>query len=328
MQAFSFRRLERVDDALAAIEERDAKLLAGGTNLLDLMKGGIESPATILDISRLPCAGIEATPDGGVRLGALAKMSDVADHPLVRTRYPLLAQALLAGASQQLRNMASVGGNLMQRTRCYYFYDRAFPACNKRDPGTGCAARTGFNRIHAIFGASEQCVATHPSDMAVALNALDATVEVRSIHGERSIALDAFHRLPDGEPERDTNLAANELIVAITLPPSPFAQHTHYLKIRDRASFAFALVSVAAALDLRDGAVLDARIALGGVAHKPWRARGAELALIGRRLAPAAIEAAAEAAIRGAEPLQHNAFKIGLLHQAVAHAVRMAGGCR
>jgi xanthine dehydrogenase YagS FAD-binding subunit len=252
-------------------------------------------------------------------------MTDVADHPLIRRRYPLLAQALLAGASQQLRNMASIAGNLMQRTRCAYFYDRAFGACNKREPGTGCAARTGINRMHAIFGASGQCVATHPSDMAVALNALDAAVDVRSASAERSVPLDQLHRLPGRAPQFDTNLAPNELIVAVALPRSPFARHSHFLKIRDRASFAFALVAVAAALDLRDGMVVDARIALGGVAHKPWRAHGAELALIGHRPAAATIDAAAEAAIRGAEPLQHNAFKVGMLHAAVVHALHAAG---
>jgi len=328
MQAFAYRRADRVEDALAAIGETGVKVLAGGTNLVDLMKSGIENPARIIDINRLPYAAIEPTPDGGVRIGALARNSDAADHPLVRSRYPLLAQALLAGASPQLRNMASVAGNLMQRTRCYYFCDPAFAACNKREPGSGCAARTGFNRIHAIFGASDQCVATHPSDMAVALNALDALIEVRSAEGARTIPLDAFHRLPDAAPERDTNLAPNELIVAITLPRSPFARHSHYLKIRDRASFAFALLAVAAALHLRDGMVLDARLALGGVAHKPWRAHGAELALIGNRLSAATIAAAAEAAIRGAEPLHDNAFKIGMLREAVAHALRAAGACR
>ena len=326
MQAFAFRRVVEVSQALAAITEPGAKFLAGGTNLLDLMKGGIEAPTTIIDISRLPCAAIEADEAGGVHIGAAAKNSDVADHPLIRTGYPLLVQALLAGASPQLRNMASVAGNLMQRTRCHYFYDRAFSACNKRAPGTGCAARAGCNRMHAIFGASASCVATHPSDMAVALAALDASVEVRSARGERRIPIGAFHRLPADAPERDTNLEPDELIAAITLPRSPFRAHARYLKVRDRASYAFALVSVAAALDLEEDIVRDARIALGGVAHKPWRAHGAEHALIGHRLDDAMIEAAARAAIDGAEPLRDNAFKVGMVQRAVERAVRDASG--
>ena len=325
MQAFEYQRAEQVDDALGSIAVPGAKWLAGGTNLLDLMKSGIENPSTLIDISRLPCAAVELTKDDGLRIGAAARNSAVADHPLVRSRYPLLAQALLAGASAQLRNMASIGGNLMQRTRCYYFYDRAFGACNKREPGSGCAARTGFNRIHAIFGASEHCIATHPSDMAVALNALDAVVEVRSARGSRAIPIDAFHRLPGDTPQDDTELQPDELIVAVTLPRSARAQHSYYLKVRDRASFAFALVSVAAALELRDGNVHDARIALGGVAHKPWRARTAEQALMGRRLDDAAIAAAARAAIEHAEPLRDNAFKIGMVQRATAQALRIAG---
>ena len=324
MQAFAFRRVEEVEQALVAIAQPGAKFLAGGTNLLDLMKGGIEAPTMLIDISRLQCAAIEADEAGGVRIGAAAKNSDVAGNPLIRTRYPLLVQALLAGASPQLRNMASVGGNLMQRTRCYYFYDRAFAACNKRAPGTGCAARTGFNRIHAIFGASSSCVATNPSDRAVALTALDAAVAVRSARGERRIPIGAFHRLPSDAPERDTNLDPDELIVAVMLPRSPFCRHARYVKVRDRASYAFGLVSVAAALDIQDGIVRDARIALGGVAHKPWRAYGAEHALIGDRLDDARIRAASHAAVEGAAPLRDNAFKVGTVQRALARAVREA----
>jgi len=226
MQTFTYRRVERIEEALAESVAPGTKFLAGGTNLLDLMKGEVERPDHIVDISRLPLAAVLELPDGGVRLGALAANSDAANHPLVRQRYPLLSQALLAGASPQLRNMASVGGNLMQRTRCYYFYDPAFPACNKRAPGSGCAAREGYNRIHALFGASEQCVAVNPSDMSVALAALDAVVEVRGPAGARRIPIAEFHRLPGTTPERDTSLAPGELITAVDLPPSRFAGHS------------------------------------------------------------------------------------------------------
>jgi xanthine dehydrogenase YagS FAD-binding subunit len=326
VHAFAYQRADRVEEALAAIAKPGAKLLAGGTNLLDLMKGDVESPDRLVDIGKLPLGEIVALPDGGLRIGALVRNSDAANHALVRQRYPVLAQALLAGASPQLRNMASVGGNLMQRTRCHYFYDVAFPACNKRVPGTGCAAREGHNRIHAIFGASTECIATHPSDMAVALAALDAIVEARGPAGTRRIPIAEFHRLPGTTPERDTNLSARELIVAVELPRSPFAAHSHYLKVRDRASYAFALVSVAAALEERDGTVSDARIVLGGVAHKPWRVERAERLLAGRRLDSVAIEAAAAAAIEGARPLRDNAFKVELARRAVAQALRTAGG--
>jgi xanthine dehydrogenase YagS FAD-binding subunit len=325
MQTFSYQRAERIEDAIAAAADPDTRFLAGGTNLLDLMKGGVEEPARLVDISRLPLTKVAVLPDGGLRIGAMVRNSDAADHPLIRKRYPLLSQALLAGASPQLRNMASVGGNLMQRTRCYYFYDTTFPACNKRDPGTGCAAREGFNRIHAIFGASEQCVATHPSDMAVALAALDAVIEVRSADATRRIPIAEFHRLPGDTPQIDTNLASGELITAVELPLSAFAGQSHYLKIRDRASYAFALVSVAAALEREDGLVKDARIVLGGVAHKPWRAEQAEQQIVGRRLDNAAIAAAAQAGVENAQPLKHNAFKVELARRAIAQALQAAG---
>jgi xanthine dehydrogenase YagS FAD-binding subunit len=326
MQTFSFRKAEAVEDAIAAGTAADAKYLAGGTNLLDLMKGDIESPDLVIDINRLPLSQVTELPDGGLRIGALVRNSDAANHPLIRKHYPLLSQAFLAGASPQLRNMASVGGNLMQRTRCYYFYDNAFTACNKRDPGTGCAARKGFNRIHAIFGASEQCVAVHPSDMAVAMAALDAVVEVRNAQGTRRIPIGEFHRLPGTSPELDTNLAPGDLITAVELPPSGFAAHSHYLKVRDRASYAFALVSVAAGIEQTDGIVSKARIVLGGVAHKPWRIEQAERLLVGRRIDEKAIAAAADASVEGAQPLEHNAFKVGLARDAVAEALRIAGG--
>ena len=321
MHSFTYQRSEREDDAIAAIGP-DAKFLAGGTNLVDLMKADVEHPMRVIDINRLPLADIRETQDGGLRIGAMVRNADCANDPLVRSRYPLLTQALLAGASPQLRNMASTGGNLLQRTRCYYFYDTAFAACNKRNPGSGCAAREGYNRNHAILGASPQCVATHPSDMAVALAALDAVVEVRGRHGTRRIPMLDFHRLPESHPERDTNLAPDELIVAVELPRNSLAERSHYLKVRDRASYAFALVSVAAALDMEDGVVRDARIALGGVAHKPWRALEAEQILVGRRVDADSIRRAAEACVAGAKPLEHNAFKVELARRSVARALQ------
>ena len=326
MHAFVYLRASSMDDALALASDPNTKFLAGGTNLLDLMKGGVEQPTRVVDINRLPLDRITELPDGGVRVGALTRNSELANHRLIRERYPLLSQALLAGASPQLRNMASVGGNLLQRTRCGYFTDSAFPACNKRHPGSGCAAREGSNRMHAILGASEQCIAVNPSDMAVALAALDAVVAVRGPHGERRIPMSEFHRLPGTTPQRDTNLAPGELIVAVELPPSRFAAHSHYLKVRDRASYAFALISVAAALDMSDGSVRDARIVLGGVAHKPWRVRAAERALIGGRLEPGAIDTAAHASVDGSRPYRDNAFKVALAQRAVARALRTAGG--
>jgi xanthine dehydrogenase YagS FAD-binding subunit len=327
MQAFSYVRAERVDDVLAALERPGTKLLGGGTNLLDLMKGDVEQPVVLVDITRLPLADIRETPDGGVRIGALARNSETANHPLIRTRYPLLTQAFVAGASQQLRNMATVGGNLLQRTRCGYFYDVAYAECNKRRPGSGCAARSGFTRQHAIFGASEQCIAVHPSDMAVALAALDATVLVRGRGGERRIAMSDFHRLPGTTPERDTNLAPDEMILAVDLPPSPFAAHAHYLKVRDRASYAFALVSVAAALEVApDGTVRSARLAMGGVAHKPWRVPEAERRLVGAPLSREAIDEAARIGVTGAQPVRDNAFKVTLARRAIARALQAAGG--
>ena len=325
MHPFSYVHVESVDAAIAEGSRAEAKYLAGGTNLLDLMKGYVEQPERIVDIGTLPLSGISELPDGGLRIGALARNSDMANDVLVRQRYPLLAQALLAGASPQLRNMATAGGNLMQRTRCHYFTDTAYARCNKRMPGSGCAAREGFTRQLAILGASEQCIATHPSDMAVALAALDASVRVRGRSYERLIPIGEFHRLPGDEPQRDNTLARGELIVAIELPPSPFARNAHYLKVRDRASYAFALVSVAAALDVDDGSVRDARVALGGVAHKPWRATDTEKALVGRRLDRAAIDAAAALSVVGAQPVRDNAFKVPLAQRAVARALQTAG---
>jgi len=325
VQAFDYVRARSIDEAVLNLREPSTRCLAGGTNLLDLMKGDIETPVRIVDINRLPLNEIVPTADGGLRIGALVRNSDLANHRYVRERYPLLSRALLAGASPQLRNMATVGGNLLQRTRCYYFYDTAYAACNKRRPGSGCAAREGYNRIHAIFGASPQCVATNPSDLSVALLALDAFVDVRSARGSRRIPLTDFHRLPGSTPERDTNLDRDELIVGVILPPSRFGGRVDYLKVRDRASYAFALVSVATGLRVVDGRVADARVTLGGVAHKPWRAEAAERALIGRPLNNETIAAASDAAVVGAIPLRDNAFKVDLARRTVARALRNAG---
>jgi xanthine dehydrogenase YagS FAD-binding subunit len=326
MDAFNYLRAADVDEAVRAGGASDARYVGGGTNLIDLMKGGVERAGTLVDITRLPLAEVTPLDGGGLRIGALVRNSDLASHADVRKRYPLLSAALLNGASQQLRNMATVGGNLMQRTRCHYFTDIGFKACNKRKPGSGCAALDGFNRQHAILGASPSCIATNPSDMSVALAALDAVVHVRGPSGERRIAFEDFHRLPGDTPERDTNLAPGELITAVELPANGFAAHWHYLKLRDRASFAFALVSVAAAFDIADGTVRDARIALGGVAHKPWRARETEKLLIDKRLSADVLAAAANAAVADAKPHRDNAFKVKLAPAAIVRAASIAGG--
>ncbi len=326
MTPFDYRRATSVDDALRLAAQPGAMFLGGGTNLIDLAKGGVVQPRLLVDVTRLLLADVTALPDGGVRLGAMARNTDAANHPLVRQRYPLLSQAFLAGASAQLRNMATVGGNLLQRTRCGYFYDTGFEHCNKRAPGSGCDAIGGVNRNHAILGASGACIATHPSDMCVALAALRATVRVRGARGERAIAFDQFHRLPGNEPQKDTTLEPGELIVAVDLPPSNFADHAFYLKVRDRASYAFALVSVAAALDVQGGVVRDAAIALGGVAHKPWRDPRAERVLVGRPLSQDSLQAAADLLVRDARPASQNGFKVELARRAVVRALQTAGG--
>jgi xanthine dehydrogenase YagS FAD-binding subunit len=326
MRLFAYRRVADVHAATAAGAAQGARFIAGGTNLLDLMKLEIETPSRLVDIGRLPLKAIEATRDGGLRIGALVTNSDLAADPVVRRRYPVLSQALLAGASGQLRNRASVGGNLLQRTRCFYFYDRTAP-CNKRSPGTGCPAINGFNRIHAVLGASEDCIATHPSDMAVAMAALGARVETRTAEGSaRSLALDEFYRLPKDTPHLDTNLAPGELIVAVVLPPpSPGAQM--YRKVRDRASYAFALVSVAAILDADDAGIRHARVAFGGLAPKPWRSPAAERALIGQVPRHDIFAKAADAALNGAHGYGHNNFKIALARRTlVAVLEQLAGG--
>jgi xanthine dehydrogenase YagS FAD-binding subunit len=325
VQTFSYQRATDVASAVAAGQQTGARYIGGGTNLVDLMKGGVEKPTLLIDITRLPLADIRDAADGGLAIGALARNSDVADHPLVRARYPLLSQALVSGASGQLRNMATVGGNLLQRTRCYYFVDPAFAMCNKRVPGSGCAALEGHNRIHAILGASDACIAVNPSDMNVALAALDATVRVAGPRGERRIAFADFHRLPGSSPERDTTLEPGELILAVELPPSTrLASRSTYLKMRDRASYAFALVSVAAAIDVDGGNVRDVRVALGGVAHKPWRAREVEAALIGKPLTAGNLDAAAALIARDARPYRDNRFKVDLARRAIVRAVSTA----
>ena len=315
-------------DANAALAELDsglARFLAGGTNLIDLMKENLVRPAKLVDINALPFNYIEETENGGLMLGALARNADTAYHPLVQSRYPLLGAAILAGASPQIRNMATNGGNLLQRTRCYYFYDAGVP-CNKREPGSGCPAIGGLSRLHAILGASDFCIATHPSDMCVALAALDATVHVQSSSSTRSIAFEDFHRLPGDRPEQDTTLADDELITHIELPPATaFAPHTAYLKLRDRASYAFALVSVAAMLDMSDdGTVREARVALGGVAHKPWRRTSAEELLIGALPTPEHFALVANALLRDARGQGSNDFKIPLVRRAIVRALEVA----
>jgi xanthine dehydrogenase YagS FAD-binding subunit len=326
MRPFEYVRATDAASATAAMSAMpQAKYLAGGSNLLDLMKEDIERPTRLVDITRLPLRDIQRT-RAGLSIGALATNTETANHPLVRENYPLLTQAIVAGASGQLRNMATNGGNLMQRTRCNYFYDTATP-CNKREAGSGCGAREGLNKISAILGWSEACVATYPGDMATALYALDAKVRVRASDGrERLIVITDFHRLPGDTPEHDNNLAHGDLIVAIELPVSSgdFAGHSHYLKVRDRASYAFAMVSVAAALDMDGNKIRQARVVLGSVAHKPWRSAEAEALLVGQRADEATFQRAVEAALRNARPLAHNAHKVELGHRAVVRALMCA----
>ncbi len=322
MKPFTYLRVTESGTAIQAATSNQTKFIAGGTNLLDLMQDGIELPDRLVDITRIKLSQIEST-SGGIRIGALAKNSDTANHPLIRTRYPLLSQALLAGASPQLRNMASMGGNLLQRTRCYYFTNTTMP-CNKRQPGSGCAAIEGYNRIHGILGTSESCIATHPSDMCVALAALDAVVRVSGANGERTIPFSEFHRLPGNTPQIETALQPGELITAVDLLNSPFADRSHYLKVRDRTSYAFAIVSVASALDIDNGTIRNARIALGGVAHKPWRAVEAEKILVGAKPNEQTFRAAADAALRGAKGYKDNAFKVELAKKSIIRSLTIA----
>jgi xanthine dehydrogenase YagS FAD-binding subunit len=325
VRPFSYTRAGSVDDAIKAFSAHpETRFVGGGTNLLDLMKMGVERPAHLVDINRLPLAEITEH-EGGVRMGTLARNTDAANHELIRFRYPVLSQAILAGASQQLRNMATMGGNLLQRTRCYYFYDPSYGECNKRTPGSGCAAMKGVNRIHAILGASNSCIATHPSDMCIALAALDATVQVTGPNGSRSIAMADFHRLPGDTPQHETNLLPGELITAIDVPALPYGKRSFYLKVRDRQSYAFALVSVAVALDMEDSETIRrARIALGGVAHKPWRAEKTEKALAGQKLEAKVLRSAAEAELKDAKGYGGNDFKIELARRSIVRAVESA----
>jgi xanthine dehydrogenase YagS FAD-binding subunit len=328
MNHFSYQRAESAGAAVAALAASPGgRYLAGGTTLVDLLRLDVETPPAIVDLNGLPLASIESLPDGGLRIGALVRNSDLAAHAAVEQRYPVLAEALLSGASPQIRNMASVGGNLMQRTRCYYFRDTASP-CNKRQPGSGCAALGGYNRIHAVLGASERCIAAYPGDMPVALAALDATVRTRRPGGgERAIPLTDFHVAYGDDPARETVLEHGELITAVDLPPVAWFARSVYLKVRDRASYEFALASAAVALDLdeRDGGrIRDCRIALGGIAGKPWRARQAESALIGKRPGDETWKAAAAAALAGARAQRHNGFKIELARRTLARALATA----
>ena len=323
MREFAYERAADPETAVAVVAaDPEARFLAGGTNLVDHLRLGVARPGRLVDISRLDFGAVEERSDGGLRIGANVRNADLAGDRLVRERYPALSRALLAGASPQLRNLATTGGNLLQRTRCVYFQDVTTP-CNKREPGSGCSAREGYTRYQAILGASEHCVATHPSDMAVALTALEAVIETRSESGGREIPIGEFYRLPGDAPHRDTVLEHGELISAVHLPALPAARNSTYRKVRDRASYAFALVSVAAALELAgDGTVEDVRIAFGGVAHKPWRATRAEAALRGARPTPAAVRAAGQAELVDARPLNDNAFKIPMLQGALAATIR------
>jgi xanthine dehydrogenase YagS FAD-binding subunit len=324
MRPFEFVSASAVDAARTALAGDGANAIAGGTSLVDLMKLGVERPRTVIDINALPLAAIERV-GNDVRIGALVRNSDAAYDALVAESFPVLSQALLAGASAQLRNMATIGGNLMQRTRCTYFRDLHW-ACNKRSPGSGCAAIEGVNRNHAVLGGSDACVAVHPSDMATALAALDATVVVASSAGERHIAFADFHREPGTTPEIETTLAPAELILGIVLPLTPFFRNSAYVKIRDRASYAFALASAAVALDVQGGTIAAARIALGGVATKPWRSAEAEAALVGKPATRATYAAAADAALAGARPLRDNAHKIPFAKRALVRALETIGG--
>ncbi len=324
MRPFKYSKAADAPGAIKQISANSqAKFLAGGTNLLDLMKEDVERPNELVDVSKLNFTQIKSS-GGGVSIGATARNTETANHPLIRQNYPLLTQAILAGASQQIRNMATNGGNLLQRTRCSYFYDTAMP-CNKREPGSGCGALEGINRMHAVFGWSKDCIAVHPSDMCVALVALEATVKVQGADGkERTIAFADFHRLPENSPEKDNNLQTGDLITSIELPKNNLAGKSYYLKVRDRASYAFALVSVAAALETDGAKIKQARIALGGVAHKPWRAFEAEKFLTGKEATEANFQAAAEAEMKAARTLEHNKFKVELGRRAIVKALTMA----
>jgi len=325
MNQFQYIKAADQKSAIRSLTKNaSAQFIAGGTNLIDLMKRGITAPDTIIDINSLPLKTIEPY-SGGVRIGALALNSEVAENKLVIQKHPLLSQALNAGASAQLRNMATVGGNMMQRTRCPYFYDTALP-CNKREPHSGCGALEGFNRMHAILGYSDKCIAVNPSDMSVALVALDAVVLVTGPKGNRRIPFSKFHRLPGDAPQKENNLERGELITAVEVPESPFTENVHYLKLRDRASYAFALVSVAAALHLDGDTIKDARLAMGGVAHKPWRLDEAEKVLVGKKASEETFRQAGELAMKDAKGFKYNSFKIKMGTNAITEALKVAAG--
>lgn len=318
MKNFAYSRAENAQAAVNLISQNaNTKFLGGGTNLVDLMRENIEQPDALVDVTGLPFNQIEELSDGSVSIGAAVKNSAVANHQIIRERYPFLSQAILFGASGQIRNMATVGGNLMQRTRCYYFYDET-ANCNKRNPNSGCDAIEGFNRIHAILGTSESCIATHPSDMCVALAALGATVHVEGKNGKRAIPFNDFHRLPENAPDIETDLHMDELITSIQIPDIDFAKNSLYRKVRDRASYAFALVSVAAALEVKDSVIKNVRLALGGVAHKPWRAFEAEKVLVGAETTIETFRRAAEAELANARGFDHNYFKIELAKRTIS----------
>jgi xanthine dehydrogenase YagS FAD-binding subunit len=322
---FEYSRVSSIKAAIdIAAKNPTGGFIAGGTNLVDLMKKGIMSPTRLIDINNLPLKDIRETATG-LTVGALVINSDLAENEIVRNNYPLLAMALRAGASPQLRNMATLGGNMMQRTRCTYFYDTAMP-CNKRQPGSGCGALQGYNRMHAIFGASDTCIAVHPSDMCVALAALNATVTVNGPKGERKIAFADFHRLPGNNPEKDNTLLKGELVTSITIPKNSFTKNVYYLKIRDRASYAFALISVAAALELNGNTIRNARLAMGGVAHKPWRLVESEKFLVGKAATKENFDKAAELAMKGAKAYGHNNFKLKMGPVAIVEALTKAAG--
>ena len=325
MNPFTYTRAATLAEAVSAGHDDAAHFIGGGTNLIDLMKANVERPAHLVDLTRLPLDTIEGLPDGGLRLGALVTNAATAYDPRVAERYPMLARAILAGASPQLRNVATDGGNLLQRTRCYYFYDTATP-CNKRQPGSGCGAIGGVNRIHAILGQSEQCIATHPSDMCVALAALAAVVRVTGPTGERTIPFADFHRLPGDTPQIDNNLKPGEVVTAIDLPAQGFAANYTYVKVRDRASYAFALVSAAVGVAMDGETIKTARLALGGVAHKPWRDEAAEAMLVGKPVAKESFAPVAEAIVANAKGYEHNGFKIELAKRVVVRALSEATG--
>jgi xanthine dehydrogenase YagS FAD-binding subunit len=321
MNSFTYVAVTNAGQAIQSGSDPHATFLAGGTNLIDDMKLGVETPQQLIDINKIPLAKIEETQDGGLRIGAMVRNSDLAWDAKVQSRYPVLSQALLSGASAQLRNMASTGGNLLQRTRCYYFRDVSYP-CNKREPGSGCSAIDGYNRIHAVLGTSDKCIATHPSDMCIALAALDAVIHVEGAGGKRKIPLNDFYIPYGDDPAKENVLQHGELITAVEIPALPWAKKSHYLKVRDRASYEFALASAAIILNLDGGNIKEARIAMGGIASKPWRSKEAEQALAGKPANDDSFNAAAEAALAGAKPQKYNAFKIELAKRTLVHALQ------